>query len=187
MVCYNTQQLEWPRLIPRPQYSVLVHECLYCIERWFYSRNTTRTAFICSNFISYSQLRKVANQFTKECWVGPGNKAIVVSWDYLSSCTSSMPWFLFRPGLTQPVFILLCCFNSAECCHVQSYVFFCVLLRGAPLLFAGSFAGHFKSMIVPYQQHPKLHFKTFHIYVKLVNKLLRNLGKSYIQINASTR
>ena len=59
-----------------------------------------------------------------ECWAGPVNEARVVSRDYLSSCTSSTPCFLFCPGLTQPVFFLLCCFNSAERGHHRSILRF---------------------------------------------------------------
>ena len=36
------------------------------------------------------------------------------------------PCFLFCPGLTQPVFFSLCCFNGAAHCHVR----FCVSLSG---------------------------------------------------------
>ena len=54
-----------------------------------------------------------------ECWA---DEATVVLQDYLSSCTSSTPCFLFWPGLTQPVFFLLCCFSGAVRCHVWFYV-----------------------------------------------------------------
>ena len=52
--------------------------------------------------------------------------------------TSSTPCFLFCPGRTQPVFFLLCCFDSAASCHVQFYVsqlssssVVCGVLRGS--------------------------------------------------------
>ena len=57
-----------------------------------------------------------------KCWVGPGNKGTLVWRDYLSSCTSSTPCFLFCPGRTRPVLFLLCCFNSVARCHVRFYV-----------------------------------------------------------------
>ena len=40
-------------------------------------------------------------------------EATLVLLGYLSSCSSSTPCFLFCPGRTQPVLILVCCFNSA--------------------------------------------------------------------------
>ena len=61
--------------------------------------------------------------------------------DYLSSCTSSTPCFFFCPGLTQPVFFLLCSFNSTARCHVRFYRYavslsgssvVCGVLRGSP-------------------------------------------------------
>ena len=75
-----------------------------------------------------------------ECWAGSGNEATLVSRDYLSSCTSSTPCFLFFPGLTQPVFFLVCCFDSTAParCHVRFYVsqlsgssVVCGVLRGS--------------------------------------------------------
>ena len=60
----------------------------------------------------------------------------VVSRDYLSSCTCSSPCFLSCPGLTQPVFFLLCCFNGTARYHVPFYVSLlgssiCGLLHGS--------------------------------------------------------
>ena len=40
-------------------------------------------------------------------------EATLVLLGYLSSCSSSTPCFLLCPGRTQPVLILVCCFNSA--------------------------------------------------------------------------
>ena len=61
------------------------------------------------------------------------------------TCTSSTPCFLFRPGLTLPVFFLLYCFNGAVTFDFTFPSF------QAPPLFAESFADHLENTIVPYR------------------------------------
>ena len=51
--------------------------------------------------------------------------------DYLSSCMSSTPCFLFCPGLTQPLSFLLCIFNSAARCDIR---FYAVSLSGSSVV-----------------------------------------------------
>ena len=129
-------------------------------------RPEDRTRLLGSTLRSFSGPAQLRHFYSvPEYWAGPRNEATLVSQDYLSSCMSSMPCFLFCPGLTQPVFFLLCCFNSMVRCHVRFYV-------SLSPLFAESFAGHFKYTIVPYRRPPKLNFKNFRINYPLV----RNMG-----------
>ena len=89
-----------------------------------------------------SQTRPALRRFSvPECWPRAGNETTLVSRGYLSSCSSSTPWFLLCPRLTQPVF---CCFNSAERCHVRFYV----SLWGSSVVCVG----HFENTIVPYRR-----------------------------------
>ena len=85
------------------------------------------------------------------------NEATVVSRDYLSSCTSSTPYFLFGP-------VSLCssfCFAVSTAWRAVTPAFDFTFLFQAPPLFAESFAGHFENTIVPYRRPPKLHFVNF--------------------------
>ena len=77
--------------------------------------------------------------------------------NYLSSCMTSMPCFLFCPGLTQPVFFALLFQWHSVLSGLTLFLF------QAPLLFVGYFAGHFENTVVPYLRPPKLHFMNFHI------------------------
>ena len=99
-----------------------------------------------------------------ECWAGPGNEATLVSRDYLNSCTSSTPCFLFFPGLTQPTVTVT--FDST------------FLSFHAPPLFAESFAGHFENTIVPYRRPLKLHFENFRMNYPL-DSLQEHGGEKY--------
>ena len=93
-----------------------------------------------------------------DCWAGPVNKVTVVSRDYLNKCMSSTPFFLFCPGLTQPVFFLLCCFNGAAHCHVRFYV----SLSGSSVV-CGIFRGSLQEHDCAISTTPKLHFVNFRI------------------------
>ena len=107
-----------------------------------------------------SQTRPALRRFSvPECWARAGNETTLVSRGYLSSCSSSTPWFLLCPGLTQPVF---CCFNSAERCHVRYSMF----LFGAPPLFAWVTSRTRLCHID--DRPPKLHFANFNIDYPLV-------------------
>ena len=75
-------------------------------------RPEDRTRLLGSTLRSFSgpaQLRRFYS--VPEYWAGPGNEATLVSQDYLCSCTSSMPCFLFDLDL-----LSLCSF----CCAVST-------------------------------------------------------------------
>ena len=67
-------------------------------------RPEDRTRLLSSSLRSFSGPAQLSVSLltVPECWAGAGNKATLVSRDYISSCTSSKPCFLLWPGLTQP-------------------------------------------------------------------------------------
>ena len=84
-------------------------------------RPEDRTQLLSSSLRSFSGPTQLL-PFCGKMLGGPGNEPILVSRDYLSNRTSSTPHFLICPGRTQPVFFLLCFFDSTASCHVQFYV-----------------------------------------------------------------
>ena len=99
---------------------------------------------------------------------------------YTGSYKSSTPCSTFCSRLAQFVFFCSgCCFSSVA----RSILRFL-----SPPLFAGSFAGHFNNMIVPYRQPPKFHFKNtmvphqLPLRLTLAMRLLRNTHVFFFQI-----